>query len=171
MLVHSVSGKQRREGPWGSLTSQLSLTTETQVLVRDCLRKQCERHRETLLIWADEQGGFGFHSAERCSGGEAGIRRQETEVFRASLGLVPLSQPLLMLFCSLVAMTVAEDMPHPDSHRSLLDRHAAFPPYGESGVAQPQEGNGSSWSCVPVPVPVPGMRGGKLRMATLGLCD
>lgn len=73
-----------------------------------------------------------------------------------------------MLFCSLVAMTVAEDMPHPDSHRTLLDRHAAFPPYGESRVAQPQEGNGSSWSCVPVPVPVPGVRGGSSEWPHLG---
>lgn len=78
MLVLPVSSKQRWEDPWDSLASQLSLTVEAQVLVRDCLRKQCEHHREAPLIWAGEQGGFGSHSAEKCSGGEAGIRWQET---------------------------------------------------------------------------------------------
>lgn len=132
MLAFPVSGKQRRENPWGSLASQLSLPIETQVLGRDCLRKQCEHCRETLLIWADEQGGFGSHSAEKCSGGEAGIRWQETEVFRASLGRAPLSRPLLMLVCALVAMTVAEDMPHPDSHSTLLDKGMLPSPHMES---------------------------------------
>lgn len=77
-----------------------------------------ERLRSYGLV---SKGALGLTQLKSAPEGKqvSGGRKQ---VSRASLALVPLSRPLLMLVCSLVAMTVAEDMPHPDSHSTLLDK-------------------------------------------------
>lgn len=84
-----------------------------------------------------------------------------------------LSQLHLMLIFSLVAtmVVVAEDMPHPDSHSTLLDKGMQPSSHMESPGWFNSRNKMASAGCVPVPASVPGVRGGKLWMTTLGLCD